>query len=184
MYLWKLLNQLEEYARNLCYIFGKSFCFNESDCHRKSKHFPFQCACNENETLASYVKGYYNAYEVERMEEFIVFKGALEISSYLEHKIDAPYKSESLAILKYCFDNYKDENCYITEHIESLLSQKEETNSLQEPVKEEIDEPESSLDEKEEESDGTTQLIEHIIYPWNRVFVLDGHRIQRTVVYD
>jgi hypothetical protein len=89
MYLWKLLNQLEEYARNLCYIFGKSFCFNESDCHRKSKHFPFQCACNENETLASYVKGYYNAYEVERMEEFIVFKGALEISSYLEHKIDA-----------------------------------------------------------------------------------------------
>ena len=54
-------------------MFGKSFCFNESDFHRKSKHFPFQCACNEYVTLASYAKGFYNAYEVERMEEFIVF---------------------------------------------------------------------------------------------------------------
>ena len=34
-----------------------------------------------------------------------------------------------------------------------MFSQKEETNSLQEPVEEEIAEPESSLDEKEEESD-------------------------------
>ena len=34
-----------------------------------------------------------------------------------------------------------------------MFSQKEETNSLQEPVEEEITEPESSLDEKEEESD-------------------------------
>ena len=30
----------------------------------------------------------------------------------------------------------------------------------------------------------TTQLIDQIIYPWNRIFVLDGHHIQRTVVYD
>ena len=87
------------------------------------------------------------------MEEFIVFKGALEISSYLEHKIDAPYKSESLAILKYCFDNYKDENSYITEHVKRIFPHKEETNALQENVEEEIAEAESSFDEKEEESD-------------------------------
>ena len=101
---------------------------------------------------------------MERIEEFIVFKGALEISSYLEHKIDAPYKSESLAILKYCFDNYKDENPYITEFLEKRHPQKEETIALQEHVEEEIAETEISLDEKEEESDEQKEE-EWISYP-------------------
>ena len=99
------------------------------------------------------VKVYYNAYEVERMEEFIVFKGALEISSYLEHKTDAPYKFECIAILKYCCDTYKDNNSYITEHLERMFPQKDETCALQEPEEEEIAETVISLDEKEEESE-------------------------------
>jgi hypothetical protein len=82
-HLWELLNQLEKYAKNLCLIFGKSFCNDESGCHVRFKHFPFQCACNDNEALASYIKGYCNAYEVERMEEFIAYKVSLTIMSSL-----------------------------------------------------------------------------------------------------
>ena len=105
IYLWKLINQLEMYARNLCSIFDKSFCCDESECHMNFKHFPFQCACNVNETLASYVKGYYNCYDVERIEEFAAFKGAYEIASFLQNIDNGPYESEDLAILKYCYDN-------------------------------------------------------------------------------
>ena len=60
IYLWKLIKQLESYARNLCSIYDKSFCCDESSCHMMFKHLPFQCACNDNEILASHAKGYYN----------------------------------------------------------------------------------------------------------------------------
>ena len=121
LHLWKLINQLEMYARNLCSIFDISFCCDESECHMNFKHFPFQCACNVNETLASYVKGYYNCYDVERIEEFVAFKGAYEIASFLQNIDDAPYESENLPILKYCYDNYKDDNSYITEYLKGLF---------------------------------------------------------------
>ena len=55
--------------------------------------------------------------------------------------------------LKYCYDTYKDKNSYIIEHLKRLCPPKDETNALQEPVEEEIAETESSLDEKEEDSD-------------------------------
>ena len=47
-------------------------------------------------------------------------------------------------------DNYKDGNSYITEY---LSPPEEETNTMQEPMKEEIVETGSSLDENEKESD-------------------------------
>ena len=75
--------------------------------------------------------------------------GAYEITSLIENIDDAPYKSESLAILKYCFENYND-NDYITNYIERISPPKKETNSLQQ---DKIAENGSSLDEKEEESD-------------------------------
>ena len=56
--------------------------------------------------------------------------------SFLEHIDDAPYKSEILAIHKYCYDNYKDENCNITNYLERISPPKEETNALQEPMEE------------------------------------------------
>ena len=60
----------------------------------------FQCACNDTEILASYAKGNYDFYDVERIEEFVAWKGAYEITSLLENGDDAPYKSESFTILK------------------------------------------------------------------------------------
>jgi hypothetical protein len=77
---------------------------------------------------------------------------------------DAPYKYEIYDILKYCFDNNKDDNVYITEYLKRF-SPKEENNALQEPMEEEIAETGSSLDEKEEESDEQKEE-EWISYPW------------------
>ena len=88
---------------------------------------------------------------MEQIEEFIAFKGAYEISSLLENVDDAPYKSESFPILKYCMDNYKDNNFYITEYLKGLSPPEAETNAMQEPMEEEIAETVVSLDEKEEE---------------------------------
>ena len=152
-HLWEQIRRLNGFAKNLCSTYDESYCFNESLCYRRHKHLPFQCEYTDNETLAAYAKGNYDFGNLEQIEEFIVFKGALEISSYLEHKTDAPYKSECIAILKYCCDTYKDNNSYITEHLERMFPQKDETCALQEPEEEEIAETVISLDEKEEESE-------------------------------
>src|SRR3954471_24973863 len=118
----------------------------------RHKHLAFQCEYNEDETLASYAKRNYDFYDAELIEEFVALKGAYEITSLLKTIDDVPYKSKSLAILNYCLENY-DANYYITDHLEKISPPKEETNDLQDSMEEEIAEPESSLDEKEEEGD-------------------------------
>ena len=89
----------------------------------RHKHLAFQCEYNEDETLASYAKRNYDFYDAEQIEEFVAFKGAYEITSFLENIDDAPYKSKSLAILQYCLENY-----YITDYLERISPPKEETN--------------------------------------------------------
>ena len=42
--------------------------------------------------LPSYVKGNYDFYDVEQIEEFIAWKGAFELASLLENIDDSPYK--------------------------------------------------------------------------------------------
>ena len=54
------------------------------------KHLPFQCACNPIVTISSYIAGNYDYYNVEQIEEFITWKGAVEIASLLEKYDDAP----------------------------------------------------------------------------------------------
>ena len=48
-HLWKLKNKLDSYARNLCSIYNKSYCYDESCCGLRFNHLPFQCAFNDNE---------------------------------------------------------------------------------------------------------------------------------------
>jgi hypothetical protein len=67
----------------------------------------------------------------------------------LENTDDAPCKYEVYDILKFFFDNYKEENGYILKHL-NRCSPMEETNALKEPMEEEIAETRSSLDEKDE----------------------------------
>src|SRR3954467_13135593 len=98
IHLWKQIHQLYEYAKNLCSIYNTSFCRDESCCFMRHQHLAFQCEYNEDETLASYAKRNYDFYDAEQIEEFVAFKGAYEITSFLENIDDAPYKSESLAI--------------------------------------------------------------------------------------
>jgi hypothetical protein len=89
---------------------------------------------------------------VEQIEEFIAWKGAFELAYFLENTDDASYKYEVYDILKFCFDNYKEENGYIIKYL-NRCSPTEETNTLKEPMEEEIAETRSSLDKTEEESD-------------------------------
>ena len=71
IHLWKIINQLNNYARDLCFKYDISYCCDESLCCLNFEHLPFQCACNANETLSSYAKGNYDFYDVEPIEEFI-----------------------------------------------------------------------------------------------------------------
>ena len=152
-HLWEQINKLNIIARNLCSTHNVTYCFDKSRCCRRYKHLPFQCEYNDNVTISSYVTGNYDFYDVEQIEEFIAWKGAFEIAYLLQNIDDAPYKYEIYDILEYCFDNYKDCNCYIIKYLDRCSALKEETNALQEPMEEEIAETGSSLDEKEEESE-------------------------------
>jgi hypothetical protein len=87
---------------------------------------------------------------VEQIEEFIAWKGAFELAYLLENTDDALYKYEVYDILKFCFDNYKEENGYIIKYL-NRCSPTEETNALKEPIKEEIAKTGSSFDDQEEE---------------------------------
>ena len=54
----------------------------------KAPHLPFSCKFNDNKTLASYANGVYDYCDVERIEEFVAFKGAYEIESLFEKNED------------------------------------------------------------------------------------------------
>ena len=117
--------------------------------------------------MASYDNGIYDYYDVEWIEEFVAFKGACEIK-YLfeecENYDDVIYRSENLALLKYCYENYK-YNADIDEFIEKVSAVQEETNILQAPMEEEIAETVSSLDEKDEEESEEQKEEERIDHP-------------------
>ena len=72
--------------------------------------------------MLHYANGIYDYYDVEQIEEFVAFMGAYEIESMfkeLENLYDAIYRPENLAILKYCYENYK-YNHDIDEFIEKV----------------------------------------------------------------
>ena len=100
--------------------------------------------------MASYAKGNYDCVNLEKIEEFVAFKGAYEIACVLQGD-DAPYKSENSEILGYCLEYYND-NPYITKFLKKTYSP-EQLASFQGPMEEEIAETVISLDEKEEESE-------------------------------
>ena len=118
--------KLDNFATDLCCTYDESWCFNESRCCRKCKHLPFQCDYNDNETLASYARGYYDFDKLEQIEEFFVFMGAYEITALLKNRDEAPYKSDTFPMLGYCLEYYND-NPYITKFLEKRHPQKEKT---------------------------------------------------------
>ena len=97
--LWDQIHMLHWYACNLCLRYDYTCCSR-----MKSPHLPFSCKFNDNETLASYARGIDDYYDVERIDEFVAFKGAYEIESLFEKFEDfddSVYRPENLAILKY-----------------------------------------------------------------------------------
>ena len=104
---------------------------------------------------------------MERIEEFVAFKGAYEIESLFEKFEDfddSVYRPAKFAILKYCHDNYK-YNSDIYAFIEKVSVVQEETNILQESMEEEIDDIASPLDEKDDEESEEQKEEERISYP-------------------
>jgi hypothetical protein len=85
IHLWKQIDKLNNYAKDLCSTYDIYYCFDASCCFMRYKHLPFQCEYNDNETLASYVKGNYDFYDVEQIEEFIAWKGAFKLAYLLEY---------------------------------------------------------------------------------------------------
>ena len=102
--LWDQIYMLKWYARQLCLRYDYTCCSR-----MKPPHLPFSCKFNYNETLSSYVNGRYDYYDVERIEEFVAFKGVYEIESlFLKYGAfdNDVYRPENFAILKYCYENY------------------------------------------------------------------------------
>ena len=119
----------------------------------KAPHLSVSCKFNDNETLASYANGIYDYYDVEQTEEFVAFMGAYEIESLFktcENLDDVVYRPGNFSILKYCYENYE-YNADIDAFIEKVSAAQEETNILQESMKEEIIKTVSSLEEKDDE---------------------------------
>ena len=119
---------LHWYARDLCLRYDFSCCPRMN-----VPHLPFSCEFNDNGTLASYARGIYDYYDVERIEEFVAFKGAYEIESLFEKYEafdDDVYRPVNFTILKYCYDKYK-YNSDIDEFIEKISAVREENNNLQ-----------------------------------------------------
>ena len=73
--------------------------------------------------MASYAKGNYDFDNLEKIEEFVVFMGAYEITAVLKNINDASYKSENYVILGYCLNYYSD-NPHITEFLERTYPKK------------------------------------------------------------
>ena len=74
--LWDQIEMLQWYAWNLCLRYDYTCCYKI-----EGPHLSYSCEFNDNETLASYARGIYDYYDVERIEEFVAFKGAYEIKS-------------------------------------------------------------------------------------------------------
>jgi hypothetical protein len=115
--LWDQIYMLHWYAWDLCKRHDYTCCSRMN-----APHLPFSCKFNDHETLSSYANGIYDYYDVERIEEFIAFKGAYEIKSLFEKYEDfddSVYRPENFSILKYCYENYK-YNADIDEFIEKV----------------------------------------------------------------
>src|SRR3954468_20405914 len=78
-HLWEQIDKLNTIARDVCSSYDVTYCFDKSCYCRRYKHLPFQCEYNDNVTISSYVKGNYDFYDVEQIEEFIAFKVHLNL---------------------------------------------------------------------------------------------------------
>src|SRR5215216_6696820 len=95
-----------------CYTWNLCLRYDYICCSRmKARHLPFSCGFNDNETLASYANGIYDYYDVERIEEFVAFKGAYEIESLFEkceNYDDAVYRPKTYASRLFVYGSKED----------------------------------------------------------------------------
>src|SRR4051812_38904886 len=121
-HLWDQIQTSYFYDECLCHIYDFTCCSNID-----RKHLPCQRQFNDNEILSSYAKGVYDYFDVEKIEEFVAFKGAYEIASLIEKYYDTIHKSKKFAVLQYCFKNYVC-NDYIEDFRNKMFAAQEEDN--------------------------------------------------------
>ena len=72
------INSLLCYACNLCGMCDFTCCSKNP-----KKHLPYLCEFDDNEILSSYTKGVYSYYDIEQIEEFVVFLADLFLCAIL-----------------------------------------------------------------------------------------------------
>ena len=81
----------------------------------------YLCEFNDNEILSPYAKGVYSYYDIEKIKEFVVLKGAHEVASLIEKYDFTLSKSKNSIILKYSNENFA-HNVYVQEFIERMTA--------------------------------------------------------------
>src|SRR4051794_156708 len=117
-----------------------------------TKHLKFQCGFSKEVLIANDHWNNHIHLAFEEVEQFVLFMGASEIGSFMSENYETCVACHDLkdyvsSILDHCIENFSN-NCYIIDYKERLNCAQECIPHLQEPVEEEVAEPESSLDEK------------------------------------
>src|SRR4051794_3029907 len=150
-YKGKVLNGVLEKLDLLAKILLKRHDIN--CCSRlATKHLKFQCCFSKEVLIANYLWNNNIHLGFEEVEQFVLFMGASEIESFMSENYETCVAFHDLkdyvsSILDHCIENFSN-NCYIIDYKERLNCAQECIPHLQEPVEEEVAEPESSLDEK------------------------------------
>src|SRR4051812_35267768 len=127
-----------------------------------NEHLKFQCCFSKEVLIANYHWNNYIHLGFKEVEQFVLFMGASEIESFMSENYETCVACHDLkyyvaSILDHCIENCSN-NFYIIDYKERLNCAQECILHLQEPVEEEVAEPEISLNEKEEESEDSNSL--------------------------
>ena len=106
LYVEKIIECLDEIAKQLCESYNVSCCTKQND-----KHLYYQCRCSNNFIIASYHEKNYDYFDIRLVEQFVAFMGASEVDFLINKKYETcaiarDLKEASSFILKYCKENF------------------------------------------------------------------------------
>ena len=130
----KLLEALHKIAIQFCELHGITCCNR-----RVVKHSHYQCKYNSDPIIACYHEDKLLCPDIEQVEKYIAYVGALEIDSLIDKFLTTSHEARVMKvqisiILQLCKKEFSD-NVYVKERI---LASMESTNILQEEDDENI----------------------------------------------
>ena len=117
---------LKGFMMELNYIAEKLLLHHDATCmfcsEQKDKHFEFQCRFHEECVISSYHTGDYAYLGMEQVEEFVTFKAAYELYTFIDENKTCPiankFEREIDFILEYCRNSFS-QNIYVVEYHEA-----------------------------------------------------------------